>query len=459
MSLLKNKLKYVVFTVLLLVSQYAVSQNSSRQYYKKALELVSKSNLDEAGLQLDKALAKDSLDRNILILKANLLFEKQDCWNSYKCLYKAIELDGKFIDTTVVYFSDVAECLKDKGASLKVLEDFLNKNESDMVTFKLAQKYVGFSMEDKAVELLKKRLEKKPYDVDTFGDLAKIQFYNLKKQEEALETLQTGLLKNPGNAKLLFFTAGLYYELKDFKKAIDFMNQVVKLEYNAENIASRAIMYEQSGDQKAAYIDYNKVVSLKKCDIDNVYFKKLQYEFDNKMFEAVVESSLKVVQCDPKHEKAVLDGLYLALLYCGDFKKGSSYLDKRLSADPVVFNAYYIKALLLFKDKKYTDVLKYLNLAMQTTDITANDIQNVMHLKMLYYLIIEDYNSFIAFVKPNDITSTSMKDRPGFEFTNIGSGKSEVEVTFDKKTGVINAAMSIPFKTIALLELEYGFKW
>ncbi|HKX85635.1 MAG TPA: hypothetical protein VJL37_03100 [Flavobacterium sp.] len=459
MSLLKNKLKNIVFAVLLLICQYAVSQNSSRQYYKKALELVSKSNLDEAGLQLDKALAKDSLDRNVLILKANLLFTKEDCWSSYKCLYKAIELDGKFIDTTVIYFSDVAECLKDKAASLKVLEDFLNKNESDMVTFKLAQKYVSFSMEDKAVELLKKRLEKMPHDVDTYGDLAKLQFYSFKKEEEALGTLRTGLLKNPNNPKLLFFIAGLYYELKDFNKAIDFMNQVVKLEYNADNIASRAIMYEQSGNKKEAYNDYNRVVTLKKCGIDNVYFNKLQYEFDNKMFEALVETSLKVLQCDPKHENKILDGLYLGFFYCGDFKKGNNYLDKRLSANPDVFIAYYIKALLLFKDKKYTDVLKYLDLAMKTSDITANDIQNVMHLKLLYYLIIEDYNGFIAFVKPNGITSTSVKDHPGFEFTNMSSGKPEVVVTFNKKTGVINAGMSIPFKTIAMLESEYGFKW
>lgn len=459
MSLLKNKLKYLVFAVLLFISQYAVSQISTHQYYKKALELVSKNNLDEAGLQLDKALAKDSLDRNVLILKANLLFTKQDCWNSYKCLFKAVELDRKFIDTTVIYFSDVAECLKDKAASLKVLEDFLNKNESDMVTFKLAQKYVSFSMEDKAVELLKKRLEKKPHDIDTFGDLAKIQFYSLKKQDEALETLRTGLLKNPNNVKLLFFTAGFYYELKDFNKAVDFMNQVVKLEYNAENIASRAIMYEQLGNQKEAYNDYNRVVSLKKCGMDDVYFKKLQYEFDNKMFEVLVESSLKVIQCDSKHENKVLDGLYLGLLYCGDFKKGNSYLDKRLSANPDVFKAYYIKALLLFKDKKYTDVLKYLNLAMKTTDITANDMQNVMHLKMLYYLIIEDYNGFIAFVKQHSITLASAKDSPGFEFTNIDSGKPGVDVTFNKKTGVINAAMNIPFKTIAMLEEKYGFKW
>ena len=127
MNLLKNKL--INFLIIMLFSPLLLfSQKKGDLYYKEALKLIENDkNFEKANILLDEAIEKDSTNRDYLILKSKTLFLKSDCSNSLRYLQKVILLDKKFSDSTAIFFSDLADCLKDNSTAIEVLKDYLNK--------------------------------------------------------------------------------------------------------------------------------------------------------------------------------------------------------------------------------------------------------------------------------------------------------------------------------------------
>lgn len=453
MTLLKNKLtNYLI--IILFCPLLLFSQKKDDLYYKEALKLIEKDkNFEDANILLDKAIDKDSTNRNYLILKSKILFSKSDCSNSLRYLQKVILLDKKFTDSTAVFFSDLADCLKDNSTAIEVLKDYLAKNNSEIVKVKLAQKYFLNEKYEASIELYKELVKDNPKDIEAIIDLSRILF-SFKSQEIAIMELKKGLKSNPNNVKLLIYLASCYHNMKNFEEAIRIEDLIIKIEYKAEHIASRAMLYELQGKKYDAYEDYKKIIKLNKCNLE-YSIKILQYEFENKLYEKVIKNSYEVIQCDKKNESIVLDGLYTSLFFCQNFEDGNLFLNKKLELKPDIFNPYYLKAIVLLKKGEYVDVLKYLDLALKSKNIDKENVVQVNLLKFAFYLLKEDYEGFVSYWKSGNVKT--LDNNLNFIFVeNHKTEKTEIKIDFNKNSGEVISSIIIPTKVFRLLKDKYG---
>lgn len=453
MILLENKWIKLFFFILF-IPNFIFSQKESDLYYKEAIQLIEKgNNLEKANTLLDRALQSDSLNRNYLILKSKVLYLKSDCSNSFRYLNKVILMDKKFTDSTAIFFSDLSDCLKDKATAIEVLKDHLDKTKSALVKVRLAQKYFLNNQHEEAIRLYQEYVRDHPKDIEATIDLARI-FFTTKNEDRAINALQNSLKIQPDNVMLLSYLFSLYAHLKRYEEAIVIVNNIIKNEYKLEHIINRSILFELVDKTHEAYEDFKRIVKLDPCNSE-YYIKILQYEFDHKLYDQVIQSSNKFIACDSKNEAIVLDGLYTSLFFCNDYKKGLLYLDKRMEQNPNTFNPNYIKILTLLKSKNYAPLIDYAKKAYNATDATAENKLKVNFLLLGYYLLVEDYSGFAKNWKSGDNKGID-------EFWNLkvveNANLTQVEVTidFDKTAGIINTTLSIPLKIVQLLKDNYG---
>ncbi|AWM15195.1 hypothetical protein DI487_15905 [Flavobacterium sediminis] len=245
-----------------------------------------------------------------------------------------------------------------------------------------------------------------------------------------------------------------YYNENDIEAALKIEDKIIELEYKPEHLASRAMLYESLENRSKAYDDYNRIIELTECDLE-YFIKILQYEFENKMYEKVIENSHKLIACDKKNESIVLDGLYTSLFFCNDIANGNFFLNKKLELNPDNFNPYYIKAIILLKDEQYERALNYLDLALKAKDINKENITSVNLLKLGCYLLKEDYDRFVDCWKIANIKS--LNDNLNFIFLeNYNAEKVKINLEFNRNEGIINSTIIVPTKVFILLKEKYG---
>ena len=308
---------------------------------------------------------------------------------------------------------------------------------------------------DEGIKYYRQYIKLKPDDIDSVIDFSRI-IYSYEGSENGINEIKNNLQNNPNNLELLKCLASFYNFNKDYINAIEVQNQIIKSYYTVENINVRAILYSQLGKPDKVYEDLNRIIEIENCNAE-YYSKILQYEYENKMYEKVIENSYKVIECNASYENSILDGLYTSLFFCGDFLKGNLYLDKKLASNPNNINPYYIKSLILLKNKQYDDVLKCLDLALKSKDIEKNDIVNINTVKFGFYLLKEDYQGFVNYFNSGDVKTLDNN----LNFTFIEDSKSkvtEIKTDFNKTTGAVNSSIIIPTKVFKLLEHKYGLK-
>jgi tetratricopeptide (TPR) repeat protein len=448
----------IIPILLLFISFNMFSQIDSKQYFENSKQLFTEKKYDIALASVDNALKIDSLNRNYLIHKINILFNDSKCNDAMKVLNKVYEINNEKVDDEImVFFTTLYDCFGEKEKATKILKSYIDDKQyqNDEMIINLAQRLMNEQDYENASLYYKEYVLLKPHDIDAIIDLTRI-LYAFKSSDEAIKEVSKGLENNRNNIRLLTYLASCYHNNKDYDKAIEIMNQIIKLEYKAENIASRAMLYELLGEKDKAYEDNKVIVSLLKCNSE-YYFKVLQYEFENKLYEKVIENSYKLIECSTTYENSILDGLYTSLFFIGDFEKGKLYLDKKLASNPNNINPYYIKSLLLLKSKQYDEVLKYLDLAVKCKDVDKTDVVNINTVKFGYYLSKEDYQGFVNYFNSGDVKTLDNN----LNFTFIEDSKSqvtEIKTDFNKKTGTVNSSIIIPTKVFRLLEHKYGLK-
>lgn len=450
------KKKFILISVLSFFNMFG--QINSNQYFEMSKKLTTDQNFDKALSSIDNALKLDSLNRTYLLQKVKILFYKSDCESGLIILNKLLTKEKKPDDETISYFCDLADCLNESSQASEILTDYVEKKKfkSNEMIVKLAQRLYLEKNYEKSIYYYKEYLKLNSKDTNAIIDLARIT-YSYRGSEEGIKIIKNALNDIENNIELLTCLSNFYFIGKNYQKAIEIENQIIKLNYDATHIATRAMLYEKTEKLDKAYEDNIKVISLLKCNSEYYYTKVLQYEFDNRLFENVVNHSLELIECNKSYEASVIDGLYTSLFFCGDFEKGKFYLEKKLTTDPDTFNPYYLKLLLLFKDKQYDDILKYIDLAEKTKDIDSTNLNNIKLLKFSYYLVKEDYEGFINYWKSGEVKS--LDNNLNFTFVEgTMSDITKLETNFNKETGVINTTLVIPSKVFKLLMDKYNFK-
>ncbi|MBF4508834.1 tetratricopeptide repeat protein [Flavobacterium sp. JLP] len=429
---------------------------SSVQNFEQSKTYFEKKQYKKALFYINESLAFNQLNRDYLMLKTKILFSDSNCLDGFNTITKLIvNENGQQDDEAITYFSELLDCLGETDKSTKILNDYVKKYKSSEILARLAQRYFILKDYDKSVHFYKELIKLNPKDVAAIIDLSGIYSF-LNKKDEVRELTLQGLKDNENCIPLLNNLASYYFMEKEFESAIQIENQIIKIQTNVENLASRAMFYEYNKQFSEAYEDYKRIILLDKCNAFH-YSKILQYEYNNRMYEKVIENSYKVINCNASYENSIIDGLYTSLFFTGDFKKGNLYLDKKLALNPDNFNPYYIKSLLLLQDKQYDKGLVYLDLALKSADVNKIDILNVNIAKLGYYLLKEDYQGFVNYLNSGDVKTLNNN----LNFTFIEDDKSkitEIKTDFNKNTGVINSSILIPTKVFRLLERKYGLK-
>ncbi|MFD2907220.1 tetratricopeptide repeat protein [Flavobacterium ardleyense] len=451
-------MKKIIIVFLLSFTSIAIGQINSKKYFDESKKLFVEKKYDVALTTINNALITDSLNRSYLIHKINILFNASKCNDAMKVLNKVYEINNEKVDDEImVFFTALYDCLDEKEKATKILKYYIDdkKYQNDEMIINLGQRLMNEEDYENASLYYKKYVLLKPNDIDAIIDLTRI-LYTFKNSYEAIKEISIGLKNNKNNVRLFTYLASCYHNNKDYNKALEIENQIIELEYKAEHIASRSMLYELLDQKDKAYEDNKIIMSLVNCNLD-YSLKAIEYEFKNKLYENVIKNSYKIIECDIKNEKIVLDGLYTSLFFLNDTKKAEFYLDKKIALNPSNFNPYYIKSNILLKNKQFENVLKFLDLSLKTSDIDSSDIVNIHFLKLSYFLLSEKYEEFKNYFNSSGIKS--LNNNLNFTFSeSSGNDKTEFILDFDKNKGIINSKLIIPTKIIKLLQNEYRLK-
>lgn len=449
-------MKYILFFSFFCVFGYTQTR-VGEQDFENSRKYVEKKEFGKALEYIEAALKTDASNRSYLMQKIKVLFLKSDCDASLALLQDLMQKEG-VKDDTMFYFCSIGDCLKESDTATEGLMEYVKsgKYTGHDVLVLLAQRLYYASRYDESIQYYSDYLKLEPKDTQAIIDMSRI-VYAYKGKSAGLDVINEAVKKYPDNVELLTCLSAYYYNEKSYNKALDVVNKLIEMDSNEKSILSRAMIYTQLGMKDSAYKDYKTLLRLKDCVAD-YYSMTLQYEFDNRMYEENIISSYNLIACNSSYKDAVLDGLYTSLFFCNDFKKGKEYLDEKLASNPDNFNPYSLKVLMLFKDKQYNEIPKYLDLAMKTKDITDNDIANVGVLKMAYYLITEDYGNFAASWNINNDKKT-LENNISFSVIEEPIGeKTEFRSVFDKNSGIIKSSLVIPSKIVRLLVDKYNLK-
>ncbi len=447
----------VMMTLVFFVIAYGQGQSTPHEYFKASQELFKNKEYDKAISTIDKAIQLDSRNRDYLILKTTILYNDSKCNEAMEVLDKIYALNGKkYDDDIIAYAVQLYDCFDKTEVATKILKNYVDKKKYtnvDLVVF-LAQRLANLGDIEGAQLYYDEVIKLNPDDIASTIDYAKILF-TYKSPEDARVLLYKSLTLHPNNLSLLIYMAGYYLQIQDYDKALDYQNRVLLIENNNARLGDRAGIYELKGMKKEAYFDYLKIVETDKCNID-YYTRILKYEFDNRMYKENIEHSYKLISCNSAYKESLLDGLYTSFFFYNDFKKGTEYLNEKLSLRPDNFNPYYTKVLILFQDKQYDEIPKYIDLALKAKDIEDNDIINLGVLKMAYYLIVEDFEGFVSYWKHNDGKNVLDNNLSFTVIEETMGEKAELRTIFDKDSGIIKSSLIVPTKVFRLLRDKYG---
>ncbi|WP_341792959.1 tetratricopeptide repeat protein [Rickettsia endosymbiont of Ceutorhynchus obstrictus] len=277
---------------------------------------------------------------------------------------------------------------KDLYTRFEDLKAILNPKPTDIHSCTTAQECVELANSlpngetEKGLSFFNKALEFEPSNQDILYSKALVLNYLLKRYEEAIDTynkISTNIyeykyLNDKGNAYIAlkqykeaincynkvplsaksyisarYFLGSTYFELKNYKNAIKYFDEAIKLCEEAKLFAPEGF------SDPLLYIIFHTVPEEKEIKA---------FEIFNKILKA-----------NPNSKSALILKIRL-LSDLNDYEEALIYCNKLFELKPICYTAIYIKALMLLGLKKVEETLKYLNEAILIND--SYEICNIL---------------------------------------------------------------------------------
>jgi tetratricopeptide (TPR) repeat protein len=200
---------------------------------------------------------------------------------------------------------------------------------------------------DKAIDLFQKAVKADPKEANNYNNLG-LAYKGANKLDDAIKAFSGGIDAEATYAGYL--NRGITYTTQEkYDKAIEDLDHAVKL--NSDSVAAkrfRAFAYLQHKDYAKAVEDYNVV--LKEKDDVTILDRRAFALWNLKEYDKAIDDFTKIIKEKPDAKEAYLDRSYVYELK-KDYAKGIADCDKVLSLDPNNEDAKTRKARLEYAQK------------------------------------------------------------------------------------------------------------
>lgn len=425
---------------------YGQKDSLSLSYYNKSYSYSKQGDFNNALAFIDKALSIDSLNNNYIMQKALVLSSNKQYDEAITVLDKIEEI-GKETENSMILKSLILEEKGEIEESLAVLIVFCEYQPSKKLYKQIALSFFKYNGYDEAINYYYKALNIDPSDELVRIDVASVLYSlgkeqnNKNKKDESLRLLQEGLKLKHSNI-LKFFIAQYYDEEKEYGKAIEILNNIIKQEAKAKYIKYRAEILLKDNKDYESYNDYLKLLELEECNSE-YYSKILSYLYKIKDYKKVVDYTQQAIKCDERNLKYFVEGLFTSYFFLGDNENGKKYLNIGLEeANLRSFNAYYIKALLSVKDSHYDEAISFLNLSTEQTQNT-DELIMVKLLESYIFILKKEFSNFAILYSDIKDFKKQETDLYKIRLAKVNTEKTSVKFNFNKVSGEINVYLIV----------------
>lgn len=311
--------------------EQAKLQSKSKQYYNKAFDCYQKNQLYEAKQNLDQSLSYYKYDKSY-ILRAVIYEESNQLDKAIEDYGELIKIDEKnkkyYNSRGYLYYKQKKydQALKDFDQSLT-----LNKNQKDI------QYYTGLIYQikkeyKKSLEVINELIAQE--ENDDYYILAAEDYFYLKKHKKTIEMINKCTNKDEYLLELL---GDSYYELKDYKSALNYLNQVTP----SKNVYyKQALCYYYLKDYEQALVCFGK------------------YDGNDKKIQKIIED------CKKQENVIQQEGVTNENMQSSGIQKESDYIE---SNKELLKYENYNKAVKYYEEKNYEQAIVYLKKYIKET--------------------------------------------------------------------------------------------
>jgi tetratricopeptide (TPR) repeat protein/S1-C subfamily serine protease len=196
---------------------------------------------------------------------------------------------------------------------------------------------------------------------------------------------------------------GIYYELKEYKLAIDDYTQAIKIDsQNANSYAIRAGIYYKLKEYKQAIDDYNQVIQIDPQNATYYGARGFAY-FELKEYKQAINDWSQVIKFDPK------DATYYGLrgntyLLSKEYRQAINDYTQAIKIDPKNANYYSGRGIAHHLLEDYKQAIDNYTQAIKIDPKKIINLRGAAYLQLKEYkLAIDDYNQAIQLDPKNAI--------------------------------------------------------
>lgn len=291
-------------------------------------DLLAKGELEEAKREFEKVLAVDSRNPIALLNLAKVYHGLGDMKRSGEILSSLVEDNPNDLDARLRLGTLYLELGRLKEA-VHEFEDVIARGKSTLQAQQAAElldsvrsaekgKLAQDLSVDERITLYKSTLKQNPDDRQAWLDLGYL-YFQLKRQDEAMEALENVIRLDPNDPRTLAVLGGLYQDKDMFAKAVETYRQALELEKNPtqkQNLERQLAMARarkafSDGERQDAEKQFKVIVNQDPNNYIAHFYLALIYSQDGGMDQAISEYK-QVLRIVPRHLGARLN---LAIAY------------------------------------------------------------------------------------------------------------------------------------------------
>ena len=322
------------------------------KYIKRAFELREQECYKQAIEMLYKAIVIEPDNIEILYQIGELYYLLGNYTRAIQYPEQILKLDNNHIPSLKLMMNiytkqDELYTAKEYAEKIYAIET----NEQNLVS--LINLYGKLSLFEE-IDKYKNLIEQSENCITAYAKIC----YSAHKIDVAEEVIKKGLEINPDNEELKILTGKIYFDKNEFEKAKEIFASFNNNTYNPEILNYKGLFAMDEQDFISAIKNFSKALNLDSKNANYAYNLGNAYHL-NGWYDEAVETYKKAIFLQNENT----DFRYsLAYAYFAnkDYEKAKFEIDFVLEHNPKHLEAKVLKALILFKEKNYTEAEKIL---------------------------------------------------------------------------------------------------